>query len=230
MLSIVLPVHNALDSLKITLESLIQIPELSQLIIVDDYSSAPTKEFIESLVIAPNKNVHLIKVRNDSHSWTNASWNKGVELATRPYIAVCNSDVTFNNFPPLQRLLSYSTIACPYMQLSNNRLQRLDPLIERIDPFMIQGAFFVFKLIDKDLFPVPPSLVHWYGDRYLADKANSLYGVSFSPVSTITHGVSHSAKEIPSDVYNERIFQDLLAYEALTGKDESLVREQIKPF
>jgi hypothetical protein len=174
----------------------------------------------------------LTRTRNPQHSFTNHSWNVGVHLATQPYICVVNSDVTVTSRwdTYLVPKLKYYTIVCPHEKI-NNTIFKLDPLICRVDPNMIKGAFFMFKAEDRDkLFPIPTNLTHWVGDNILADRANGLNGVGWSTDVIITHQASSSGRLIDKGLYYETAYQDLLNYEKLSGKDMSLIKTEIKPF
>lgn len=231
-LSIVIPVYNALDSFKITLQSVINnTNNLYEIIIVDDYSDEETRYFIDNLRLKDDLNCRLIKTRNVKHSWTNASWNVGVTLASGDYIAVLNSDITLSKGwdSALIKVLKTKTIACPYEQRRSG-LIKLDPLIEKIDPKMIKGACFMFRDFNKwGLFPISRSLVHWAGDNYLADRANEMDGVGFTKCAIITHSISQSGRLIDKDLYKKVTLQDVLNYQEFSGRDMSLVLDQIRP-
>jgi glycosyltransferase involved in cell wall biosynthesis len=231
-LSIVMPVFNALESLKITLHSIINNTDnLYEIILVDDFSDDPTRQFIDNLRLEDNLNCRLIKTRNVTHSWTNASWNMGVKLATGDYIAVLNSDISVNRHwdSALVRLLRTCTIACPYEHVGSGQLIALDPLIAKVHPGMIKGPCFMFSAQYKFdwLFPIPSILTHWCGDNYLADRAEKIKGVRFTKRAIITHGVTHSGRLIKPEEYKRVCTQDVLNYQAFSGRDMSLVLEQI---
>lgn len=224
MLSIVIPVHNAPNYLKSTLYSVIDTTDnLSEIVIVDDCSDQATQEFINS--ITTTLPIRITKTRNHTHSWTNASWNIGTRLATGDYIAVLNSDITLSPHwdTHLIKLLSFSTIACPTEKRGDKHFT-LDPVIQRVDPNMIKGACFMFRRQDtKKLFPIPSTLIHWAGDNFLADKANTMKGVAFSAEATITHAITQSGRTVDSDLYREITLKDVLAYQEMSGRDMSLV-------
>jgi glycosyltransferase involved in cell wall biosynthesis len=222
MLSVVIPVFNARESLVKTLNSVIDnTKNLSEIILVDDHSRKKTQEFIKNFR-AP---VKLVKVRNQKHSWTNFSWNTGVKLASSENIAVLNSDILLSKDwdEYLIKILAKKTIACP-SELVKNKVIKLDPLIGQIDPGMIKGACFMFKKKDRTkLFPIPAVLLHWYGDNYLADRANELKGVGFSSEAVIRHAASTSGNLINKKAYKRRTIEDVKTYQLLSGRDMSLV-------
>lgn len=231
-LSVVIPVFNAKLSLVQTLISISENTDnLYELVIVDDYSDEDTQKFIAS--IGTNGNFRVTKTRNPSHSWTNASWNIGVKLATGDYIAVLNSDIVLsphwdtNLISMLDK--KHCTIVCPLEQIGSKQIT-LDPLIEKVDPHMIKGACFMFRRQEtRKLFPIPEELTHWCGDNYLADRANEQNGVTFCAGATITHAITQSGRLIDRKLYNETVYNDVIRYQNLSGRNMTLVLEQITP-
>jgi glycosyltransferase involved in cell wall biosynthesis len=202
---------------------------LYELIIVDDNSHEETRSFIDGLRMADNgkaSKVRLTKTRNVGHCWTNHSWRIGAKLATGDYIAICNSDIVFSDHwdSYLIDTLKTSTIACPY-EMKNGVLIDLDPTIKKIDPLMLKGPCFMFRTEDRDdLFKFPDDIVHWYGDRAIADIANKkMSGVSFNILAHIVHKTTSSGRLVDHDEYKRRIIADLKAYEKWSGRDESLI-------
>lgn len=231
MLTVIVPVHNALPHLKQTLNSLFtNSTVLSELVVVDDYSKTPTQNYIRSIT---SPDIRVTLTRNPTHSWTNASWNTGVQLSTTPYIAILNSDILLSpdwDTHLLTTLQDYDC-ACPYIE-HNGQPAKLLPIIEEIDPDMIQGSCFMFrnpKHLLYSPFPIPSFLKHWCGDRYLADFWNSDMGegIGFNPRAVIQHAVSQSAKTVKTNQYLEVIEQDVIAYENYTGKKETVVRREM---
>jgi glycosyltransferase involved in cell wall biosynthesis len=229
-LSIVIPVYNAKLSLVSTLVSISETTDnLFELVIVDDCSGEDTQKFIES--ITGNETLRVTKTRNPVHSWTNASWNMGVRLATGDYIAVLNSDIVLSPHwdSELISMLDkkHCSIACPLEQRGDKQIT-LDPIIEQVDPQMIKGACFMFRRQEaKKMFPIPQELTHWCGDNYLADRANEARGVAFCAGATITHAITQSGKLIKRNIYRSTTYNDVKAYEKMSGRDMSLVLAQI---
>jgi glycosyltransferase involved in cell wall biosynthesis len=223
-LSVVVPVYNAKECLKQMLTSLIENTDnVGEIILVDDCSDEETRIFIDSLRMRDDSIIRLIKTRNPTHSWFTKSVNTGVRLAHCPYIAVCNSDITFSKGwdSLLIKKLETHRIACPF---ANGK--KLDSLIERIDPEMIQGSCFMFeKKYRSMLFPLPEVLVHWYSDRWLADKVNQMSFVGWA--GEINHLITQSGKTVKKDEYYKVITKDLVTYEQMTGKKETLIRQEL---
>lgn len=226
MLSVVIPVHNSLPTLKTTIQSVLDnTKRLKELIIVDDFSNGVTKDWIGNLNLDHTLGITLIKASLPKHSWTNKAWNTGVALASQPYIAVLNSDITLSkdwDIPLIDALYGY-TIACPSLPDCS-----IAPFMKEIDPRMIQGCAFMFEKEDRDiLFPIPEEFVHWHGDRLLADRANAMNGVCISSLAIVTHEPSSSAKLLKPFEYYKTVLEDCYAYEKMTGKDESIVKDII---
>lgn len=75
MLSIILPVHNALDYLKKTISSIKKNTYNEyELIIIDDASKKETRDYIYNLKLK------AIKIFNPSQKWVNYNWNIGVAI------------------------------------------------------------------------------------------------------------------------------------------------------
>jgi glycosyltransferase involved in cell wall biosynthesis len=221
-LSVIIPVFNY--SPQETIQSILSTPELKELILVDDASTDPTTiNFLNNLRLDPSLGINLIKVFLPKHSWTNNAWNVGVEHATQDYIAILNSDITLSEGwaeELIYRLKSH-TIACPSLPK-----HKLLPIIKEIDPKMIQGCCFMFKKEDEFLFPIPNTLVHWFGDRLLSDRANAMSGVWISSWLTVTHKPS-SSSPTKSLEYWRVVLDDAYQYEKITGKDESRIKDII---
>lgn len=213
-----------------TLRSLVNATDnLYEIVIVDDHSDEETRLFIDGLRLEESLNCRLTKTRNPQHSWTNKSWNTGVSLATGDYIAVVNSDITLSSHwdSELQKVLRSKTIACPYEKMGD-KLVKLDPLIEQVQPGMIKGACYMFDArAGFDLFPIPEFLVHWCGDNYLADRASRFNGVGFTKSATITHGTTHSGRLIDRKLFNKTVHNDVVEYQKWSKRDMSLILEQI---
>lgn len=230
--SVVIPVFNSLNTLQKTIQSVLNNSDhLFELVLVDDFSDQPTQDFINSLQLDPKLEVRVTKTRNPKHSWTNASWNMGVRLATGDFIAVLNSDITVsphwdtNLISMLDK--KHCSIACPLEQRGSKQIT-LDPIIEKVDPHMIKGACFMFRRQEtKKLFPIPQELTHWCGDNWLADRANEARGVAFCAGAIITHAITQSGKLIDKKLYHQITYNDVIAYQTLSGRDMSLVLKEI---
>lgn len=232
--SVIIPVFNSVETLKITLQSVLNNTDhLYELVLVDDNSAQETQDFINALQLDPILGVRLTKTRNPEHSWTNASWNMGVRLATGDYLAILNSDITVSPHwdTELIRMLDKKqcSIACP-MEKRGDKLIALDPVIAQFHPGMIKGACFMFRRQEtKKFFPIPPELKHWCGDNYLADRAAESKGVAFCASAIITHAITQSGKFIERGLYNRTCYWDVVNYQKMSGRDMTEVIRQIMP-
>lgn len=231
--SVIIPVFNSVETLKTTLQSVLNNTDhLYELVLVDDNSAQETQDFINTLQLDPILGVRLTKTRNPEHSWTNASWNMGVRLATGDYLAILNSDITVSPHwdTELIRMLDKKqcSIACP-MEKRGDKLIALDPVIAQFHPGMIKGACFMFRRQEtKKFFPIPSRLVHWCGDNYLADRAAESKGVAFCASATITHAITQSGKFIEKKTYDAVTMNDVLVYQEMSGRDMTLVLQQFR--
>lgn len=237
MISVVIPVYNALEEFKQTLVSVIYATKnLSEIVIVDDCSDEETREFIETLRVDDSLDIRLIKTRNPEHSWTNASWNIGVQLATQPYIAVLNSDITLSsNWDEyLIETLEGAMIACPF-ERRGDEIFNLYDIHKKVHPEMIKGSCFMFKREDVHyLFPIPSELTHWCGDHFLADQATryvTLHDfrapVKFDRRAIITHKPSSSGRLINEEEYNKVIKEDVLNYQKMSNRNMKPILEAV---
>lgn len=160
--------------------------------------------------------------------WVNYNWNLGAKLATHKYIAFINSDIRFSKDwdKHLVDSLQNSTIACPH-ELRNGILIKNDPLIENTQPNMIKGSCFMIKDVDiPNLFPIPPQLLHWCGDNWLAWKARKLNGVAWADCH-IEHAIHQSGREVDPDLYAHLVLRDVLEYESLTRINMKNIKKEV---
>jgi glycosyltransferase involved in cell wall biosynthesis len=214
-LTIILPVHNALSHLKKTVVSLkLNTIHDYELIIIDDNSNPETVEYIQQLVIP---GVHIGKVYNDRQRWVNFNWNFGVEHAEGKYIAILNSDIEVGKCwdVGLVDALVDVDIACPYEENSHHSQPIGGGKNENI-----RGACFMFRAKDKHkFFPIPPQLLHWCGDFWIADQAQKIV---FTEKSIIKHALAKSAEVVNRELFWSVVRGDILEYEKLTGKTETI--------
>ena len=230
-----MPVFNALESVKKTLQAVVSNTDnLYEIIIVDDSSEEETRAFIDGLRIDDALEVRLVKTRNPRHSWTNASWNKGVALASGDYIAVMNSDIWVPRGwdSELISLLDgkHCSVACP-LERKGDTSFAVDSLIAEVHPGMIKGALFMFRRQEtKKFFPIPENLVHWCGDNYIADRAwEKGKGVTFAAGAIITHYITQSGRLIDPEIYKQTCYKDVIEYQTMSGRDMTKIIEQIMP-
>lgn len=235
-LSIVVPVFNARVYLENMIASVLATTKSNfELILIDDCSDTPTREFVKNLT---SDTVPIHFILNVEHKWTNYNWNLGVILAEGDYVAVLNSDIVLSDGWDLEliSLLADCTIACPLTikdgedESGNKRtfVQALHPLVKQIDPNMINGAAYMFKKVDQhSMFPIPPELKHWCGDNWIADRANEIRGVKFADKAFIKHGISASASTLRPFDYKVRILADLEAYEHISDRDMKPIKDTI---
>ncbi len=130
-ISVVIPVHNAPQDLKLCVESLARTAKGAyELILVDNGSAAPARRYIASLKGA----VKIASRTNRGFSW---AVNRGLRAASGDYIAVVNSDVAFfdGGLQGLAACLDASPEAGACGPLTNRTVgvQRvvLDPKVEK---------------------------------------------------------------------------------------------------
>jgi GT2 family glycosyltransferase len=221
--------YNAPRYLKETIECLYATTYHDfELIIVDDNSDLPTKRVINQS--APKAKKYF----NDKQQYVTAVWNKGVKHATGDYVVVINNDITFSKHwdVPLIAALDQDEdvwIANPYQ--TDPACSEPYGKADRAGGIDIRGTCFALKReAIKELFPIPPQLIVWFNDSYLAWKTEELGKKSvFVPGSTIFHHCSKSSTEMEQKT---RAFHwicrgDALEYERLTGEDQTHLKRVI---
>ncbi len=196
-LSIVLPVYNALEYLKKTISNIKKHTHNDyELIIIDDNSEKETKDYIYNL-----KGKNITKIFNNEQNWVNHNWNIGAFLAKGEYIAFINSDIEVSGDwdKKLIKDLERSTIASPFNPKDRD-------LVGTYQEY-INGTCFMIESSDRDIFPIPDNIKHWFGDNYLAKRALSRNGNIVSNVET-NHAITKSGQTVPTEKYLKRIYAD----------------------
>jgi len=188
MISVVIPVKDALVQFRQMYQSLVQNSTMvREIIIVNDQSEYKTTKFIHDL------DVRIVDSKE--HLWTNRAWNLGVKMATEKFIAVLNSDIILPEGWDRKLVDDFKgDIVSPFNPSKFH---------QQYFPKMINGSCFLFK--NKHLFPIKGPL-HWFGDNIL-----SKYKVSFSEVD-VKHSPESSARLLDPKIYWERVYLDSQIY------------------
>ena len=103
--SVIILVHNALDYVKLCINTLTEYTSNYELIIVDNDSNIETKEYLKSIKC----NEYTI-VTNDENKGVSYGWNQGIKQAKYDYVCLLNSDtlLTPNWLYRLMRGFKYS--------------------------------------------------------------------------------------------------------------------------
>lgn len=220
MISVVIPVFNALEYLQITLRSLANNTHYPfELILIDDNSDEGTREFIRGIELDKTlikSGCTLIKYRNNKQKWVNYNWNLGIKLATQPYVAFLNSDILlaphWDGFL-VGGLDAGATVTCPYQRI-NGQPMKMSPFQEQISPNQINGSCFMVRKQDADtFFPIPSQLFHWCGDNWIADHSTH---TRYVKDVVIDHAISKSNPKTKE--YYHLVIRDLLEYERLAHR------------
>lgn len=171
-LSIVIPVYNQLEYTKQVLEDIKKnILTKHEIIIVDDWSTDGTKEYLENLS-------EVAYYRNEKNVGVTKSWNMGISLAKHKYVLVINNDILFS-FGLDKKLIN--TLESD----SNNYI--VWPLSTRWDKVFEWQPFYNSTNIcwwcwmtTKDhwdkIWPIDERLKIWFNDDYLFMKTISSWG------------------------------------------------------
>lgn len=119
--SVIIPVYNAEKYIKKTIESCIQLPEVKEIVVVDDGYKDRAKEIVEELA-KMNSIIKLYEHPNNENRGAGMSRNLGIIKATQEYIAFLDADDYFssNRFEKDKKVLEnnpdadgcYNAIGC----------------------------------------------------------------------------------------------------------------------
>ena len=214
-LAVVMPVYNHVFTTFRSIETLLENTSDPNfcLILVDDGSSDETPDLVQWL----SKKLGMARMnyhRNPANLGVNASWNKGIEIALArdcPYIAVVNNDVLFSPKwdAPLVRSLEQAGVGLvsplstrggipPDWPRGNER--NVNPA--GYPGYMpLLGACFVGTADTfRKIGPIPPSLKTYFGDNWLALKAQSLgLQCGYDNDSYVHHLFCITSSKIPAE-------------------------------
>jgi GT2 family glycosyltransferase len=226
-LSVVIPLWNQLPLTQQCLRSLQEntTAEL-EFVLVDDGSTDGTREWLQSeepKTLAPN--ARMIVHFNEGNHGVNYSWNRGLELASCPYVAVVNNDIIFApswDEPIVKALESDASlgIVSPYYTFGavtptdwplgsqrQKNWQKSCPIL---------GCCFVFRrsLIER-IGPIPESMRHFYGDHWIAWAVRQLgLRCGYARASYIHH---YSGQSVGNTAWQHQVVADEAAYRQVTG-------------
>jgi glycosyltransferase involved in cell wall biosynthesis len=224
-LSIVMPIWNCEKWVRRTLDSLIkQTKHKFELIMLDDKSTefdgAELLKELKEIAIAGGF-VNVITKVNKKQKYTNANWNRGVELATGNYIAIINSDIDFlteewDDYLIENIDLGYE-LANPYQQ---DRVYSEKPYAKASLPDVngylnIRGACYLMsKKFAERVFPIPNDYVHWCGDNYISRQVRDFI---FDIRVAIYHHISKSGEKVDQRKFWEIVEKDVENWIANSG-------------
>ncbi len=223
----VIPLWNQLPLTQQCLKSLVTdtVAEL-EVVLVDDGSTDGTQAWLKSDELkALAGYARVLTHFNESNRGVNYSWNRGIELASGPYVAVCNNDIVFApgwDEPILKALESDESIGIVSPYYTFGAVTPEDwPLGARRQKNWqkscpIQGCCFAFRrsLISK-IGPVPEGMRHFYGDHWIA-WATKRHGLrcEYARASYIHHFSGQSVENTP---WQEQVLADEAVYRHVSG-------------
>jgi len=227
-LSVVMPMWNSADYARQTLGSLLNMTANPyELILIDDKSTEyDGKTFLEELAgIARQKFIRVKTIANDQQLYCNANWNRGVKEATGDYIAIINADIDFNT-PDWDKYLiegidAGNDIANPYQADRVHGQPYMKPSPEDLIYHLnIRGACFMLRgNFARQIFPIPPQLVHWCGDNFISwHKPKYVYDNR----AVIFHHISKSGEKLNPIAYWELVAKDVDEWINMTGDQDML--------
>lgn len=232
-LTIVMPIWNCKRYVKQTVESLIaNTLNKHELILIDDHSTEfDGNELLPYLATKCLKNgfSDVKWVVNKQQRYCNYNWNKGMELATGDYIAIINSDIEFKRENWDEYLIKHIDegveLANPYE--SNHVIPKpygMPPINSFLENYNIRGCCFMMsKELMKRIFPIPKTLVHWFGDNWIARGAKSYV---YERKVNVYHYISKSGEKVDQLKFWNMVYQDCFEYEKLTGEPVEPIKEK----
>ena len=232
--SIIMPIWNCKEYVLKTVKSLIEKTKHKyELIMIDDNSTEFNgKALLQTLKEEAYKGGFTdVKIfANNSQKYCNFNWNKGVENATGDYISIINSDIEFltdewDDYLIENIDLGYELVN-PYEQNKNYQEAFGIPFQNYfLNINHIKGcAFMMSRKFVNENFPIPPQLVHWFGDTYLSDK---LKHTMFDIRVVVYHHGSKSSSKLNNKFFWKLVYKDCLEYEKIKPKGNTIL-ENIK--
>jgi hypothetical protein len=133
---------------------------VGEIILIDN---APTKDIVMD---------KLIHIKEETNTYVNPAWNKGVKLSSYDNITISNDDIIFN----VDEYFNYLNQALNILDVgfigshSQNYIEQenLNPEIEIYDNKTNQGGWGCLFSFNKSIWkPIPNGLKIWYGDNWI---------------------------------------------------------------
>jgi glycosyltransferase involved in cell wall biosynthesis len=212
-----MPIWNCEKYVRSTLDSLIkQTKHKYELIMIDDKSTDfDGVELLRELkeIAYDGGFTQVITKVNKKQKYTNANWNKGVELATGQYIAIINSDIDFLTEEwddyLIENLDFGYELANPYqVDRVYNEIAYAKAPFPDVQRFLdIRGACFMMsQKFALSTFPIPKQFIQWAGDNYIASKARD---VIFDIRVEIYHHISKSGEKVDQQKFWTMVEKDV---------------------
>jgi GT2 family glycosyltransferase len=159
---------------------------------------------------------------NAENLGVNKCWNKGIEMATGDYVAVCNNDIIFApgwDKGLLDALDAGAGIVSPLHTFGPEKPKDWPHGNGRqknpISGISILGCCFAFKSsLWKQIDPIPEQLRSYYGDNWIDDQAARLDMTSeYVPGSYIHHFYMQTTARDPEWI--AKMLEDEKAYRSL---------------
>lgn len=204
MISIVIPLFNAI---KFTRECLKTLPQTSngyELILVDDGSTDGTREWVETLG-------HKF-LFHDKNYGIHRAWNNGIKMASGEFICISNSDILFTkdwDIPLINNLNDSVWVTSPYHTNGDVPLDFPKGKHRTTNGLAVLGSCFMARrdLFDKIGF-FPEQMRLFYGDNWLCDIVDKKGGVIKQIENSYVHhhvsrsvGKAISQMEIDHNIY-----------------------------
>lgn len=217
MIDIVIPTMWGAQSFEKALETYVSHPNINSVIIIDN-----AKNKRPSYSILKNSKIQLISY--GKNIYVNPAWNEGYSRSTSEILAIINDDIlvshdVFNMVADFD-LKDGDLIGVNLRGRQDN--YKIDDFIDteesiaklnydRTSPIGGQAwAFGICMFMLRKSYSIIPSLYQiWYGDDYLAQRANAVYAINSNKIKGT---ISETLKKFnnPNDEISKRIELDSL--------------------
>lgn len=217
MIDIVIPTMWGAQSFEKALETYVSHPNIDSVIIIDN-----AKNKRPSYSILKNSKIQLISY--GKNIYVNPAWNEGYSRSTSEILAIINDDIlvshdVFNMVADFD-LKDGDLIGVNLRGRQDN--YKIDDFIDteesiaklnydRTSPIGGQAwAFGICMFMLRKSYSIIPSLYQiWYGDDYLAQRANAVYAINSNKIKGT---ISETLKKFnnPNDEISKRIELDSL--------------------
>ena len=183
MISVVIPTLWRCDGLVERLEQLSKIPNVGEIILIDNTENPPQLNI--------KKLFHIKEMRN---TYVYAAWNKGVALARYDNICILNDDIDFEDsiFEYVEPHISHKIGMIGLYQFEGIPYYDDDKKFKLIDAkgWRCNGFACMFFIHRNSYVKIPETMRVWYGDDYLFLKVGKpnyfMLNVNVSGPTSIT--------------------------------------------
>jgi glycosyltransferase involved in cell wall biosynthesis len=140
---------------------------VGEIILIDN---APTKDIVMD---------KLVHIKEETNTYVNAAWNKGVSIAKYDYVTICNDDILFNPneyFYYMSQALNLLDAGFIGSHSQNYTEDKIEVAIEMYDNKTNAGGWGCLFAFNKNIWkPIPERLKIWYGDNWIHGTNQNIF-------------------------------------------------------